>query len=161
MSFIDTIVGDGIGGLVKSVTGLLDKVVTTDEERGQIKAEMQRIANESRESIQQTLRTELAAKERIIIAEMQQGDKFTKRARPTIVYAGLFMIAVNYVIVPIMQVIIGANIVRIELPAEFWMAWGGVTGIWSLGRSAERVKGTSKIISLITGSQEITSIFDR
>jgi len=113
-----------------------------------------------------------SAKASIMVAEMQQGDRYTKRARPTVVYAGLLMIGINYVLFPLLArlaafayVALGhgtppaelvALLKPLDLPAGFWTAWGGVVGTWVLGRSMER-RGVSgnlgKLVSLVTGNK--------
>ena len=106
----------------------------------------------------------IEAKRSIIVAEMNQGDNFTKRARPMIVYAGLAFIGLVHVIFPIaawMALLLTgkplANMPELVLPTSFWTAWGGVTSIWVIGRSAEK-KGVNdanleKVVRLITGSK--------
>jgi len=107
------------------------------------------------------------AKKEIIVAEMQQGDNYTKRARPSVVYMGLIFIGLVHVIVPTVantaillkaslttaQIAALANLSALSLPTEFWAAWTAVVGIWSIGRSVERRGFANKIISAITGSK--------
>ena len=104
----------------------------------------------------------------IIVAEMQQGDKFTKRARPSIVYFGLLVIGWNYMLIPtvnrilewitIMQgktiAIMLFKLSPLDLPAEFWAAWGMVCSVWSIGRTMERRGHTNKIVEMITGKKK-------
>jgi hypothetical protein len=107
------------------------------------------------------------SKERVMTAELAQGDLFTKRARPTIVYTGLAAIVLNHVIFP--QFVYFSNMIlttltlpvlgtppSIELPTEFWWAWTGVCSVYAIGRSAEKVKVggmAGKIAGMITGSR--------
>ena len=52
-------------------------------------------------------------------SEMAQGDKFTKRARPAIVYGGLIFIFIVYVLVPVISYISGTSsgeMPQIKLP---------------------------------------------
>ena len=74
----------------------------------------------------------------IIVAEMQQGDPYTKRAKPTLVYVGLFFIFLVHVALPMWVFYAGKPIPELSLPEEFWYAWASVVGIWSLGRTFER-----------------------
>ena len=59
--------------------------------------------------LEETYRKELDARQEIIKAEMAQGDLYTKRARPTIVYAGMLFIFLVYVLVPVIAYISGAS----------------------------------------------------
>ena len=110
----------------------------------------------------------IQAKRDIIVAEMNQGDNFTKRARPSVIYMGLAFIGMVHVIVPCITKLIVAfkstsitaaqltaisSIGDISLPSEFWIAWGSVVSIYSLGRSAEKRGSVDKIVSMITGKK--------
>ena len=108
----------------------------------------------------------------VTVAELKQGDKFTKRARPSVVYGGLLFVLINYILFPLIArislIICGwgaeseAAVAQCtayidtsplaDLPAEFWYAWGGITGTWSVGRSAERIGINNKVTRAITGS---------
>ena len=96
------------------------------------------------------------AKKQIIVSEMQQGDNYTKRARPTIVYAGLAFIFLVHVFIPVIAFLKGtpvASFPTLTLPDEFWWTWGGVCGVWILGRSMEKNKIGGSLVSMITGSK--------
>jgi hypothetical protein len=91
----------------------------------------------------------------IIQAELQQGDNFTKRARPMVVYAGLVFIFVNYVVLPPIFALAGKPLGPsgvFDLPSNFWTAWGGIVATWSIGRSFEKVGVSNRMVRMITGS---------
>ncbi|MBA3031031.1 MAG: hypothetical protein FP816_19765 [Desulfobacteraceae bacterium] len=105
------------------------------------------------------------AKASIMTAEMNQEDKYTKRGRPTIIYAGLAFIGLVHVVFPIIAwaalVIKGGTITlpAIALPDEFWMAWGGAVSIYILGRSSEKAGGEvgglmGKMYGMISGAKK-------
>ena len=100
-----------------------------------------------------------------MVAELNQGDNYTKRARPTVVYAGLAFIFLNYCVVPGVQYLRGKAEAHceqsapecvvaagIQLPPEFWWAWAGIVGTWSIGRSFEKTSAGNRITNMITGS---------
>lgn len=94
------------------------------------------------------------AQRAIIVSEMEQGDAFTKRARPTVVYAGLLFIFLVHVVMPFAEAFGAQGLPRnLSLPSEFWWAWSGVCGIWIFGRSMEKRGSKDKIIKAITGGQ--------
>ncbi len=113
----------------------------------------------------------ISSKTEIMVAEAQQGDNYTKRARPSIVYGGLAFIAIVHVIFPIITktIVLCCLLVAPEkltpevmtaiksymdlsLPVAFWTAWGGTVSIYSLGRSAEKRGIKNKLVGLITGN---------
>lgn len=102
----------------------------------------------------------------VIVAELEQGDKYTKRARPTIVYGGLIAIGINHVLIPFVNRIAEwvalakgsdltafGNISPINLPAEFWYAWTGVCSVYAVGRSMEKRGARNAIVGFITGNK--------
>jgi len=93
------------------------------------------------------------AQKSIIVAEMQQSDNFTKRARPTVVYAGLAFIFFDHVFLPIYSFFAGGEMPTVSLPSEFWWAWTGAVGIWMVGRTMEKRGSSSDLMKKITGSK--------
>lgn len=153
----------GIGSIAELAKGIVDRFFPPEASpEDKLKA---RIA------IEETLAKRDEAKASIIRAELQQDDKYTKRARPTVVYGGLVMIAVNYVLFPFIGRLVAFYhgfsvyaqvepiIAPLQLPTEFWVSWGGIVGTWVIGRSAEKAKAVDretnvgKLISLITGNK--------
>ena len=145
--------GKLIQNILPEVTGLIDNLHTSGEEKSEAKLKLQRLLMEKDAMIEETAREEMRLQKATITAELQQGDLFTKRARPTVVYTGLVVMAINYCLAPIVFIILNRPLVQIEMPAEFWMAWSGVVSIWSIGRSAERRGAQNKAINVITGGK--------
>lgn len=153
MSWLSNILGGGIGDVLKGATSLIDEIITTPEERDLLKLKFAELTASQANSIEETVRAELQAKERVLVAELTQGDAFTKRARPTVVYAGLVFIAYNYCIAP--SFALGV----LDLPTEFWVAWGGIVATWSIGRTAEKrgAHPETAVESAITGAKRVKS----
>jgi len=147
MGLIGNILSGGLGSVVEKVGDIADKFHLSGEEKNEFKLQLEALLQKRDAEVEETIRTELGAKERVLVAELTQGDSYTKRARPTVVYAGLVMIFFNYTIAPIIGV--GA----LELPVAFWGSWGGIVATWSIGRSAEKRGTRSKLTSAITGSK--------
>jgi hypothetical protein len=149
----------GLSTVVDSIGSVADRFIESPDEKSAFKLEVESLLQKRDSEIEQTIRAELGAKERVLVAELQQGDNFTKRARPTVVYAGLVFIGINYVLFPIagrLMQLFGVEGVTAEpladLPTEFWVAWGGICATWSIGRSAEKRGSRSGLVSAITGS---------
>ena len=121
---------------------------------------MQALLQQRDSEIEQTMRQELQAKERILVAELTQGSTYTKAARPTVVYYGLFAIFTNYTLIPTLQWAFGSTPEAFALPTEFWVAWGGIVSTWAIGRSAERRGARNKAVSLVTGNKPGSSLLD-
>ena len=144
------------GGFIDSVGNIADKFIQTPDEQAAFKVALEKVLQQRDSEIEQTIRAELQAKERIIVAEMAQGDNYTKRARPTVVYFGLAVIAFNYCLVPLAQLLANAAIEPFALPAEFWLAWGGCVGIYNLGRSMEKRGNRNRFTQHVVGSKPVS-----
>lgn len=149
---LSAIIGSGLGSTIEGIGNTIRKFVTTDSDRIKLQNELTVILQKRDSEIEQTLRAELEAKSKIIEAELNQGDNYTKRARPTTVYFGLVVIFYNHCVIPTIQMIQEIEVQAFDLPTEFWIAWGGIVATWSVGRSAEKRGNKNKVTSLITGS---------
>jgi len=146
----------GIGSLADLASNLVNRFwppSASEAEKIGATVQIQQML-ESRES------AVLDAQKAIITAEMQQADNYTKRARPTIVYFGLVAIGLVHVLLPVLAWLVLSltgkplsNMPAIALPSEFWLTWGGVCGVWIIGRSAEKNGAAGKVVDLITGSK--------
>lgn len=155
-SWISKVFGTGIREIAEGVDVILSRFKGKplgEQEAAEIQLEFERLVQQRDTVMLTTLRAELEAKQKILVAELTQGDTYTKRARPSVVYLGLIFIAINYVISPLLQQLAGSpTIVMNDLPEEFWYAWAGICGTWFIGRSAERIGYKSRATSIITGS---------
>ncbi len=112
----------------------------------QFLTEMEQLTQKRESEIEQTIRAELKAQENILVAELQQGDRYTKRARPTVIYVGLFFIllelfGIRHIVLD--QLALGENVLNIIQGSDaifktFLAAWAGVVGVYAVGRSMEK-----------------------
>ena len=143
----------GIGSVADFATGIMDRFVPKKMEEG----ERAKVQVELTKAIQAREASVISSQKDILVAELNQSDNFTKRARPSIVYFGLVAIGLNSVLLPwaawFMIEIFGkaVELPVIALPEEFWYTWGGVCSVWVWGRSKEKMGANSKIVSMITG----------
>jgi hypothetical protein len=158
MSFISNILGGSVGKVVQEVGNVVDKFHLSGEEKQQFQLEMESLLQKRDAQVEESIRSELQAKERILVAELTQGDTYTKRARPTVVYAGLGFIFFNYCLVPVLSKIFGAMVEPLVLPPEFWYGWSGIVATYSVGRSFEKRGASNKVSRAITGSSAPRSI---
>jgi hypothetical protein len=128
----------------------------TDEQKALAQLKIQELGQSFESSVISTQRD-------IIMSELAQGDAFTKRARPAIVWLGLLFIALNHVVIPagawFYLAVSGKPISppALQLPEEFWWSWTGLCSTWIIGRSAEKrgsLAGTmGKVVGAITGNK--------
>ncbi len=180
MSWLNRLFANGIGNVFNQVGNVIDKFHLSKEEKQQFKLELQRALMQRESEIEQSIRKNLEAKERILTAELQQDDSYTKRARPTVVYFGLIMIALNYFLMPAILLLSGkedklqhcsAGVqdgVKVEkictrttlfpLPDQFWVAWGGIVATWAVGRSFEKAGASNRMSRMVTGNSNRPSL---
>ena len=157
MSFIKDFFSGGIEGVGKAVRGVLDELRVDDEEKAAAALKLEALFQADRMAREETHRKEIEAQQAVLVAELQQGDTFTKRARPSIVYAGLAMMAWNFCIVPSIAFFAALNgyagpeVTPVDLPVGFWASWGGVTATWSIGRTRERMGKQDRVTKAILG----------
>ena len=79
-------------------------------------------------------------------AEVQQDDKFVKRARPSLLWLVSAVIACNFVLIPIINAVIIAfngnpiSITYPDLPEEIYWLIGSIFGLYTGARSFEKVR---------------------
>ena len=128
-----------LSSAITPITNLIDNLSTSDEERLQAKNKLEQIKNKLAVDMQSFQEKEIEAKAKVMIAELNQDDNYTKRARPTVLYAGIIIMLINNVILPWISYFKGLQIPPINLPSEFWLAWGGIASVYSFGRSKEKL----------------------
>lgn len=139
----------GLGSIFDFAKGVIERIWPPDADPNK-KVEAQLRLQEMLEAREAAV---IEAQKSIIVSEMSQGDAYTKRARPTIVYAGLAFIFAVHVAFPILIFFTGETLPALSLPEEFWWAWTGVCGIWVFGRSMEKRGASNKIVDMITGGK--------
>jgi len=142
-----------VGKILNPVSAIIDMVDGSSEGKTNAKVKLLEVQAQMAAEMEKAIAAEVTAKSSIIVAEMQQGDLYTKRARPTVVYAGLAVLFVNHVVLPWVAHFAGMTIPEIEIPTAFWAGWSGIVTTWVIGRSAERRGANNKVIEMITGSK--------
>ncbi len=112
---IGDFISSAVGNIFGPIADAVDRFVTTPDERNNIKEELlalrekhlqnerqfllelRRLERERETELEQRIRSELDARKEVILAELNQGDKYTKRARPTVVYVGLGLILLELI----------------------------------------------------------------
>jgi hypothetical protein len=151
----------GMGGKIfGKVADAVDSLHLSKEEKEEFKLKFEKMLMERGKELEITLRSQLQAKERILVAELSQGDNYTKRARPTVVYSGLVFILLNYCVFPLISHFTGQGIPKLDLPVEFWAGWSGIVMTWSIGRTFEKRGKNNKIVSAVTGTKQHSLLFE-
>ena len=96
MGFFDKL--NPVKAAIDAVKELGSLFIQSPEERNKFNAGLAKIEADKSASFEETLRIELDAKSRILIAELSQDDNWTKRARPSVVYTGLLLVVLEVIL---------------------------------------------------------------
>lgn len=147
MAFKD-ILGKLTGRFIERGAEIADEFTLSNEEREEFRQRDEARAAELSTAIMEAAASRFEQVKAIIAAEMSQGDSYTKRARPSIVYAGLLLHLVKA---------IGAAFgLEVTIDPNFTYVWGAVCGVWIVGRSVEKVQSNGllgQLANAVTGSK--------
>jgi hypothetical protein len=73
-----------------------------------------------------------------IRADASNGDKYTARARPSFLYVVIFILAFNYIGIPLAQ-IAGTHVAPIVLPSDLLALFGIAMTGYSMSRTVEKI----------------------
>lgn len=164
MGVVDNLLAGG--GIIEQAGKIADRFQLSEADKKQLQLEMEALLQQRDAQLQDGSRADMDSRQKIIAAQLQD-DSYTSRARPSVVYAGLAFIFINYVLIPGVQYLTGHATAKcqqngqtaicaveggVNLPQEFWWAWAGVVGTWSIGRSFEKVGVSNRLTRTITGS---------
>jgi len=145
VSFIAAVTNILGGGLQELVLGILDRIKLAPEEKAKIEAQMnqykfelQKIEVELRAKEQEFIAKEIEAASSNIRAEVQSGDKYTARARPTFLYLVNLILAWNYIFVPLFQRS------PLDLPEPLFWLFGSVVLGYTGARTWEKIGAPKK-----------------
>jgi hypothetical protein len=158
MSFITKLFSGGVKEIAGGVKSIIGSLKLDPAKKAETELAVDQLVYDKFAKLEDSFQTEVQAKERIIVAELNQGDNYTKRARPSIIYTGLVIVIVNF-FAQYICAWAGIEPPDAPVPAEFWMGWSGLVATYSIGRTLERRGVNNKIISLITGNKR-RSILD-
>lgn len=137
MGLLDAIVGGGVGKLVKDVVGSFRLSPAAQMEFDTKLVEYQyQLAVKDREleaKLAEFQAREIESASANIRAEVQSGDAFTSRARPSFLYACIAVVVNNWIVLP------WAGKPPVDLPAElYWLMGVCITG-YVASRGYEKV----------------------
>jgi len=151
----------GVGDLAKSIVDRVWPKKMNEEEKAAAVQQIEAMITARDAEV-------IKASRDVMVAELEQGDTFTKRARPSIIYIGLGAVVFNHVLIPFINRIMEwitllgdkslesfAALTPIDLPPEFWYTWAGVCSVYALGRTAEKRGSRSQVLGWITGNTKV------
>lgn len=173
LGFLTSLFSGGIGPIVKAVSDVADEFIHSGEEKADFVARVEEMVTERMRLMEDSARATVEARMNVIVAELKHGDQYVSHTRPKIARWGLYVVMWNYAVVPTaggliqfaastIDPTVGAlvNVGTIELPTQFWVAWGGIVSTYSIGRSFEKFGVNTKATRMLSGSSSPDSIAD-
>lgn len=135
-----------LSSLISPVTNLIDKLVTTDEDRLQIKAKLLEVETAFSAKVLDYEQKILDAQASIIVAETKSESWITSSWRPITMLSFVFVILLSW-IAPIFKVQLPA------IPTDLWDVIKIGLGGYVIGRSAE--KALPNVIASLKKKEEV------
>jgi hypothetical protein len=132
MNLLGKIIGTGAAEITDSIGGVLDKFITSDEEKLQAKQAMSEVV--------MSKLTDLASYQRDVLSAEMHGSALQRNWRPMVMLAFAFIIVFRYFLQPLLSH--WWDIPAIELPDKFWGLLEIGIGGYVIGRSVEKVANT-------------------
>ncbi len=140
-----------IGGIFKPAADLIDNVHTSDEERLELKKQLDEIRAgvqlkmiELEHKVLEYETKVLEAKQSVIIAEAQGKSWMQRNWRPILMMVIIVIVANNYVLVPYLSLFTD-KITMLELPKELFTLLSVGVGGYVIGRSGEKIAKSIKL----------------
>jgi hypothetical protein len=115
--FLDSILKGGISGLVGGIADIVDRFVTTPDEKAKALIELRALEVRETEII-------ISSASAAIVAEANSGDSYVRRARPTYLYLIYAVLGFNYIVIPTYQLFTGQPLAPIVLPSDLLVLFG-------------------------------------
>ena len=115
--FLDSVLKAGVGGLMDGVAGIVDRFVTTPDEKAKALIELRAMEVRETEII-------VSSATAVLKAEAESPDPWVRRARPTFLYIMYAVLVFNFILVPVFQLFINQPIAPIILPADLYYLFG-------------------------------------
>lgn len=134
MGLLDKLLTGSAASLIKEIGELFTRHKLSAEQKATLEQGIREIAYRQFAETEATVRAEMDAKVRVLVAELQQDDRYTKRARPTLIYAGLVIAALQ----TLPDFAMFGQEIAFVAPNWFYGVWGAATAVYKIGRTYEK-----------------------
>lgn len=132
------------GSLLDSIKGLISQFHMSPEDKAKLQADLdaQKDQFAAAQNDYNVKLNDIAGQN--IRAEEQSGDKYTERARPSVIWVGLFVIVWNYcgpgpVIAALTNHWLHLTVpIVLDLPVYFWEAWTAIALGYVINRTVDK-----------------------
>lgn len=139
MGALVSALGSAIGPVFDGLTKVIGEFHMSPEEKAQAQ---QAIADAQAKTIQAAQDANIQLNNiagQNIRAEETNGDAFTSRARPAVIWVGVFAIFWDYCLLPTIAMVWSKALPPVILPDFVWGVWGTIVTGYVFNRTAEKV----------------------
>lgn len=139
-----------IGGLIATLSGGLDSLITSDEERLKVQVELDKLRNDLGKAILEHEKVLINAQKSILEKELASGSWVARNWRPMLMVLFGLIVGYNYLILPLAEFITTTFKINVWIPSKdalpdnIWDLLKIGVGGYIVGRSAEKVAGSLK-----------------
>jgi Holin of 3TMs, for gene-transfer release len=137
VGLVSSLLSGGISGLADTAKGIIEEFHMSPEQKAE---QLAKVATAQQAAIDSARNYEIQLNSiagQNIRADAQSGDKFTERARPTFMYIIEFILAFNYIGLPVAQ-IFGSKVPPLVLPADLLVLFGTCVTGYVMARTADK-----------------------
>lgn len=134
-----------IGSLIGTLSGGLDNLITSDEERLKVQVELDKLRNDLGKAVLEHEKVLIQAQRSIIEKELNSGSWIARNWRPLFATSLGLIVAYNYLFLPFAEFLVTSFKLNVwipskdELPDNVWDLLKIALGGYILGRSSEKV----------------------
>ena len=130
-----------VSGIIEPVSNLVDDLVTTDEERENIKLKLKNLENKFRADAMQYEAKIVQAQADIVKAEVQGKSWLQRNWRPILMISVVAIIVNNYILFPYLGTFLPIKV--LDLPTGLWTLMSVGVGGYVGSRGLEKLKGVA------------------
>ena len=138
MGALASFLGSGIGGVVDAAKGVIEEFHMSPEQKADSLAKIAAAQAAAEQSARDYDTQMNAIAGQNIRADAQSGDAFTQRARPMFMYIIEFILAFNYIGIPLAQML-GSKVAPLVLPPDLLVLFGTCVTGYVFARTADKI----------------------
>lgn len=167
MNWLSKIFSTGAKELASELGESVVKMSEAHLGKKELKKAIEQMAYNHLQVVEDGITETLRSKERVMLAELGQEDKLTKRARPMIAISGIWMAAVEAIFRLVLMLTGDVDPLKVAtipplVPLAYWAGWSGITATWAISRGVEKVKANGwvgKAAAAVTGNKKRDSSY--
>lgn len=168
MNVLKELISAGGNELIRGVGEIVNRQSEAHLGKKELALEIEKLISKRLHQIGELATREIESREKVMLSELGQDDRLTKRMRPLLAGSGVVMAFLEgcfklslFLTGTITIGDLGVTTDPLLIPAIYWQGWIAVASVWGVSRGIEKVKATGRIGEVaqwVTGSRKHKSI---